>query len=487
MPRIARHRARFTRVPLHSIEKINTKCIEMTDLSRLDFPANFLLRGDGGRNPEFQIARLCEQFIRDNRGIMHDFGVSVDSKFDGQNIYLSFHTKTSIGALPLLSPTSGKPDYGLIIKPRFEWSGLGPMLSFMGWKVVPMPLKLPLIPGTERKVPPWVLASIILQRIQALLNQLNRTFQFSESDLMAPRGTINWNIYATERIPNVKFLSIPCKFPTISDNEELKSAIHYTLRKLLSSLESQRTSGIFILQLIEKCLILIAMVNKINPRQPSSKSLQYWYNLPLRSNAFREGLQSIEWTIDDRGLAGISEVQGLPWIMPMESFFEAWLETIALCLTRKIGGIVRSGRKRETITPISWDPPFRGSQKFLLPDVIIERENDVIILDAKYKDHWEDMNFASWSNVEEEIREKHREDIFQVLAYSTTIDKPSIKTCLIYPCKETTWNSMKSRDRLFHRASIYSGHRKVDLILTALPMHSNISDAIEGLSKSLAD
>ncbi|MCI0616767.1 hypothetical protein L0244_27625, partial [bacterium] len=81
---------------------------------------------------------------------------------------------TKIGALPLLSPTSGKPDYGLIIKPRFDWSGIGPMLAVMGWRVIPSPLKLPLLPRSERKIPPWVLSTMILIRLKALLDRLER-------------------------------------------------------------------------------------------------------------------------------------------------------------------------------------------------------------------------------------------------------------------------------------------------------------------------
>ena len=214
-------------------------------------------------------------------------------------------------------------------------------------------------------------------------------------------------------------------------------------------------------------------------------ALQNWHNIPIRTEAFREGFQAIEWTIDDRGLAGMGDLQGLPWIMPMEVFFEAWLETIVNYLIRKTGGQIKTGRKRETITPISWDPPYLGSQKFLLPDVIVERENDVIILDAKYKEHWEELNFNSWSNIEEQIREKHREDLFQILAYSTAIDKNKITSCLIYPCKESTWDSMLSRKRMCHKASIYAGHRKINLLLAAVPMKADISSAIDVLSTAL--
>ncbi|HPQ28456.1 MAG TPA: hypothetical protein PLQ82_08240 [Desulfobacteraceae bacterium] len=160
----------------------------MTDLGILELPGQFLMRDEKARNPEVQIARLASQFIRDNRGILKDYGVSVETKYDGQNVSLSFTSTNCIGALPLLSPTSGRTDYGLIIKPRFDWSGLGPMLSIMGWKIVPTPLRLPMVPGTERKIPPWVLSSITLHRIQLMLENVNRTFGFTEADLSAPKG-----------------------------------------------------------------------------------------------------------------------------------------------------------------------------------------------------------------------------------------------------------------------------------------------------------
>lgn len=431
-------RRSFFRAPQVSVEKSATQCIEMTDLGLCEIPAQFLLKDGRTRNPESQIARLATQFIHDNRGILHDFGVSVEIRYDGQKISLLFSSTNCIGAAPLLSPTSGRVDYGLIIKPRFDWSGLGPMLSSMGWKIVPTPLRLPLVPGTERKIPPWVLSSITLYRIQLMLDQLNRNFSFIEADLSAPKGSVNWNQYATRRLPTLRLLNIPCKYPSLQDNDDLKSGIHHTLKLIMASLQSQRAAGIFVLQLVELCQYLISRVNSVLPKQPISISMQRWNTIPIRTEAFREGLRAIEWTIEERGLAGLSNLQGLPWIMPMEHFFEAWIETVAGDIVRNIGGQVKAGRKRETITPISWDPPFTGSQKYLLPDVIIERENDIIILDAKYKQHWEEINFHTWSRVEEVIREQHREDLLQILAYSTLSDKRNITSCLVYPCQETT-------------------------------------------------
>ncbi len=101
---------------------------------------------------------------------------------------------------------------------------------------------------------------------------------------------------------------------------------------------------------------------------------------------FRDGITALEWTIDQRGLAGSSDLGGLPWVLPMDQFFEAWSETIVSRVVARCGGILRTGRKQETVAPITWDPPY-GSQRSLIPDLIVDRDDLTIIIDAKYKDH----------------------------------------------------------------------------------------------------
>ncbi len=285
--------------PLIKVKTQEKRCFEVDDLSTLKVSSKFLLKGNSVRNPESILGRLSKQFINENRGILSSYDVEAFSSFDGREVTISFKTGTKIGAIPLLSPTSGKVDFGFIIKPRFQWSGIGPMLSYMGWKVIPKPLKLPIIPGTERKIPSWVLSSIILLRIHNLLGKLDRNFQIKEDDLQAPKGHVNWQKYATQRIPNAKFLSVPCRFPSLENNNELLSAIHYTLRKQLAGLETQRVAGIMVIKLLELCQEMISKVNKYKPRFPNSRTLKSWYQMPLKSHVFSNGLQAIEWTVDD--------------------------------------------------------------------------------------------------------------------------------------------------------------------------------------------
>jgi 5-methylcytosine-specific restriction endonuclease McrBC regulatory subunit McrC len=118
----------------------------------------------------------------------------------------------------------------------------------------------------------------------------------------------------------------------------------------------------------------------------------------------------------------------------------------------------------------------------LLPDVVLERDTDTIIFDAKYKEHWEELNLERWGNLDEELRERHRADVLQVLAYSTTSAKKRVVSCLVYPCQNSTWESLASRGRLFHKASLASGDHQIDLVLTAVPMHGKIDETAYAVS-----
>lgn len=445
--------------------------------------ATFLVSASAGRDSQAQAARLANQFIQQNRGILNQFGVASEIAYDGSTVDVVFRTSTRVGAIPLLSPTSGQPDYGLIIQPRFGWQGIGPMLGEMGWRIIPEPLRLPLLPRSDRKIPAWVLSTIVLFRLRALLDRLERRFEFSESDCPAPHGSVRWAEYATERLPSARFLSVPCRFPDLRDDQELKAAIHFTLRRQLISLQGQRQAGVVVLRLIDLCLKLLEQVRQVAPKEPEPLRFQSWLRGPLKTEVFRDGLQAIEWTVEETGLAGVADLRGLPWMMSMDEFFEAWVEAIFARFTRRAGGELRVGRRRETICPIVWDPPYLGSQKSLVPDIVLERENETLIIDAKFKGHWEDLQLERWSGLDEALRDQHRNDLLQVLAYSSVSASKTISCCLVYPCTVQTWESLRRRGRTAHRASLRAGTRKVGLILTAVPMVSRLNEVATELEK----
>jgi len=66
---------------------------------------------------------------------------------------LRVHTGTRVGAIPLRSPVTGRSDFGLVVAPRFEWSGVGDLLATTGFRVLPELLPIDELPQSERHVP----------------------------------------------------------------------------------------------------------------------------------------------------------------------------------------------------------------------------------------------------------------------------------------------------------------------------------------------
>lgn len=400
----------------------------------------------------------------------------------GDDVCLAFDTGHITGALPLVSPTTGQANYGALIRPRFGWQGVGRALLHTGWKQTPDLLNLPSLPQSDRRVPPWVLASTVLRRLEHLLDNLTREFQMTEADRRRPRGRIQWGQYIEHRAARGQFLDVPCRYPELKDDAYLRGAIKATLKKHRRSLERERGAGPMVLRLIDKCRDLLRMVRDAPTVSPSAASLsQLRSGQHLHRDAFEQGLEAIEWTVDERGLAGLGELSGLPWRLPMDVFFEAWVETVAERYCRLHGGALQTGRQHETVVPLSWEPPYLGSQSSLRPDIVIRRDRQTIILDAKYKSHWEELNVDEWTRTRQSLQEQHRSDLLQVLAYANLADVSRVTACLIYPCHPSTWRSLSERGRLVHRAELGAGTRTVELVLAAVSMETSPDEAVRAL------
>ncbi|MGO8817254.1 MAG: 5-methylcytosine restriction system specificity protein McrC [Terriglobia bacterium] len=468
---------------LRHVEPGRDICLELQDYTTVRKPAAELFELHASADPQAQAARLADQFITQNRLLLDLLQVSVRRDYDGRDVLLEVESGSQVGAIPLISPVTAKSDFGLVVQPRFPWPGIGPMLAEMGWLVSPAPLHLPLLKRSERRVPPWVLSFMVLDRIKALLERLERRFEIVRETRPAPKGNVDWADYCTRQMSRAKFLSVPCNFPDLRDDGQLKGAIRYTLEKQLRSLETQREQGSFVHRLISFAESLLLRVRAVATRRPSTIEVGFWLRQPLRNEIFVEGLQAIEWTVEERGLAGLSDLEGIPWRMPMEQFFEAWVETVLRTVALRTGGILKAARRRQTVAALSWEPPYAGSQRSLIPDLVLELDGITLIVDAKYKRHWEELQEGSWHEQTADLREQHRQDLLQVLAYANLATQGRVVCCLVYPCHLKTWDSLEQRGRLFHQAELPNRGRRVQVWLTAVPMNS----AVERFARPLAE
>jgi len=467
---------------LNTVRPAREVCLELQDYSRVTRSAVEFFGSKASADPTVQAARLADQFIKQNAQIFQILNVDVYRDYDGSDVFLNIESRNSIGALPLLSPLTGRYDLGLIVQPRFSWIGIGPMLAEMGWLITPSPVRLPLLKRSERRVPLWVLSFMVLSRLKAMLDRLERRFEITTETRSSPKGRIEWAEYATRQMPRGDFLSVPCTFPDLRDDRQLKGAIRFAIERQLRSLETQTQQGTFVHRLIALAESLLVRVRGVSARRPATGDVNAWFRRSLPTEVFTEGLQAVEWTVEERGLAGLSDLEGIPWTMPMEQFFEAWVETIVRDVSRRTGGSLKVGRRKETVSPLAWNPSYLGSQRSLIPDLILEMEGVAVIFDAKYKRHLEELQESSWRNQRDELREQHRADLLQVLAYANLVDAPEVVCCLVYPCSMSTWESLVRRERLFHQAELPSRGRRVRVWLMAVPM----SGVVERVAVPLA-
>ncbi|MBI2460679.1 MAG: hypothetical protein HYV61_04070, partial [Candidatus Rokubacteria bacterium] len=84
-----------------------------------------------------------------------------------------------------------------------------------------------------------------------------------------------------------------------------------------------------------------------------------------------------------------------------------------------------------------------------------------------YKDHFNRIQLEGWSGLAERLRESHRADLHQALAYALLADMPRVDTILVYP------QQRERRDPAFALAELAAGERHVRLGLGSIPFGFN--------------
>jgi hypothetical protein len=398
--------------------------------------------------------------------------LSVTPRFDStaRGPELTLYPGDAVGAIPLRSGTSGQVVAGFVVRPRFGWAGVGSVLSSIGWHAAPDVLSMPLVPGSGREVPPWVLAGPILARLKALLDALKRGFDFRTDTLRAPRGTIVWSTYIRKSLPTGRWHQIPSRFPDLSSDPLLRGAVRWTLERILQELVVVGGEDRIAVDLEHAAMLMLARVNDVPQVYPMPELIRRILGGdPLLDEALRSGLDAIGWVRDERGLGGGRQMDGLAWSMALDRLWEYYVEAKVREDVRRTGGTMRIGRLGETLTPLHWSDPSHRSLGHLVPDMVIVRGRTVRIVDAKYKSHFAEIDESGWRRMADDIRESHRADLHQVLAYTSLFDAEEITATLAYPLRRQTWLALKARGLDRSVADVFNGQRHISVELWGLP------------------
>jgi hypothetical protein len=370
------------------------------------------------------------------------------------------------GAIPLRSGQTGQVKGGLVVRPRFGWAGIGRVLSEIGWHASPEFLPLPMVPGSGREVPPWVLAGPVLARLRELLRAARRGYRQVEAVVEHPRGRILWPDYWRDSLARGRWHLVPCRFPDLDLDPRLRRAIRWTLERLHNDLVRVGGSDRVSVELALVAVKLLESVADVRPEMPRPATFGAVFSQhALLDVVIRRGLEAMAWIVEERGLGGGREQDGLAWQLALDRLWESYVEAIVRREAAQTGGTVRVGRLNETVLPLRWTDPVHRSLGHLLPDIVVHRGRSIHIVDAKYKAHLAELDEVGWREFIEEQRAAHRADVHQVLAYASAYDADDIRATLVYPLRLDTWDYLRSCGRDVSTADLQAGGRHVRLEL----------------------
>jgi 5-methylcytosine-specific restriction endonuclease McrBC regulatory subunit McrC len=183
----------------------------------------------------------------------------------------------------------------------------------------------------------------------------------------------------------------------------------------------------------------------------------------------QRGIEALGWIVDERGLGGGRQSDGLAWSLPLDGLWESYVESWARREAAKTGATVKVARLGETVFRLDWSEATHRSLGHLAPDIVVCRGRSVQIIDAKYKAHLVELDEHGWRRFAEETREAHRADLHQVLAYAGLFEADDVTATLVYPLRHSTWEALRDRERDVSRADLLSGGRTLRLELRGLP------------------
>lgn len=437
--------------------------------------------GVDGRDRSWNL--FARQFIEANAPNLSAIEIAPVLHAERDRIDLRLKPGGRIGAVPLRSPITNRIIGGVVVRPRFGWYGIGPLMHAMGWSMLPTFHSFPLVPGASSEVPPWVLAGPMLERLQALVKHRARGFLWQSEVRSTPRGTIDWQAYSTRQMATGTMHLLPCRFPELDADPILNGMIRWAAEVLSTSLAPWCSSDLFARSTWQRAVELLHGLDGFKPVIPTHQQLhQMMSRSRWASSTLTDGLQALEWLVDKRGMGGCFATDGLPWSMSMHELFERWVEHSVRLWAQQVGARIRVGGKLETSVPLHWERAGASGLTCLVPDIVVESQQKVWFVDAKYKGHFEEMDETRWRDVAEDLRSEHRHDVHQVLAYASTSDSRGVSAVLVYPVQLAAWQSLFQSRRHFAKATIDAGQRQLELCLLALPIgmtvNANISNFI---------
>ncbi|PZV83149.1 hypothetical protein CLV31_107101 [Algoriphagus aquaeductus] len=389
----------------------------LTEKSRL-LSGSFLHKKWFPKADKRYIGQYLQKFIDYNSEQFKFLGVQPYIVGSDQSTALTFRSSEFIGSIPLRAPDTGKQIGDFVVIPRFtgfdRFEDYIEILNLLGTEISPQVIdSLPLASGKNFRPPLYLEAVKFLAALEKLTMRPWRKFDNIEKVSSQPTGQINWTKYINNEFKVENKLKFPARTNVLSEFHSEYSEIRFVFdickSELLSANTPQRIKNI----LRTKLSFLEELLYHHKPKSTNKITIRF-SDSPIVKACKEQANRVLNFNL----------VDSTAWRVDFSDVFEKFIQYIFKQAAKEIGGRLYPNFKFHSRTSkhYSWE------LKHIEPDAIFQKENLLVFIDAKYK-----SNLYNKFDKSDLLKEDHRHDLHQIMAYSSFSKSENKIGILCYP------------------------------------------------------
>lgn len=397
-----------------------------------------------------------QRFLVLNHRALDFLNVKAEIEMRGNIPHLTITTSEFAGSVPILSPNDGKTCGDLCIGGRFG-EDVSELLSVLGETLLPhYNDSLPALTSSMLEPPLYFECCNFIDKWFYLEHSRWHKFDVKEQIRPYPTNGTRWDIYSMKSYePNNTF-----RYP--SRNSQIKP-FHKEFCQLLSVL-------FFCFKEIKK------------PQTPMRSRVTYSYKISRLQAKYDKTLSVAppeEFVIHASDPIAVKEAKNIAniilqnkrtnkraWRIDYSEFFEKYVQYLFGEVAKKtMAKAINNPHYAVTGSRPTW------ALHYLEPDLILQKEDEQYVIDAKYKSH-----VFNWNDYSDDLRDTFRHDFHQIMAYCSFNSMQTKKAMLVYPFSDFVYHKIKVKSPLSHTDS--------QLYFVGIPLEKKkMEDAKEGLSQ----
>ncbi|KKS44084.1 MAG: hypothetical protein UV05_C0012G0013 [candidate division CPR1 bacterium GW2011_GWA2_42_17] len=331
------------------------------------------------------------------------------------------------------SPDTGKQIGDFVVTPRYTGNGRYEdyieILNLLGSEINPeITDSIPLASGRNFRPPMYLEAARFIRTLEEVTKRSWRKFDRVEKITNEPRGQINWNKYIQKEYKAENKLRFPVGKNILSEFHDEYSQIRYVFDLCKVELLSANTP----------LRIRLNIRNKLDYLDE-----KLYEHFPLQTNLvqvrFSDSPTVKSCKLQANRILDFNLVDSTAWRVDFADVFEKFVQHVFKEVAKESGGRLLANYKFDGyfFRQYAWE------LNHLEPDAILQKGKATVFIDAKYKSHLYNKYGAS-----EILKEEHRRDLHQLLAY-TSFSKTETKFGLLcYPSQEIELREIQYRNSI---------------------------------------